>query len=63
MFDQFVYFLFAMLRSTTVETVICRLLDRFGIKDNPRTFALYEHSIEGDQEGDFSCSIYFCNLG
>lgn len=31
--------------------VICALLDRFGIRDNPQKFALYEHTIEGDQKG------------
>ncbi|VDP68120.1 unnamed protein product [Schistosoma mattheei] len=37
--------------STTAQMVICALLDRFGIRDNPQKFALYEHTIEGDQKG------------
>ncbi|CAI2726322.1 unnamed protein product [Schistosoma spindalis] len=36
--------------STTAQMVICALLDRFGIRDNPQKFALYEHTIEGDQK-------------
>ncbi|KAH8859865.1 Ras association domain-containing protein 1 [Schistosoma japonicum] len=36
--------------STTAQMVICALLDRFGIQDNPQKFALYEHTIEGDQK-------------
>ncbi|THD23742.1 Rassf1 [Fasciola hepatica] len=37
-------------RSTTAQKVISTLLDRFQIEDNPQKFALYEHTIEGDQE-------------
>lgn len=36
--------------STTAQVVIKKLLNRFGIKDNPQKFALYEHTIVGDQE-------------
>ncbi|TPP62053.1 Rassf1 [Fasciola gigantica] len=36
--------------STTAQKVISTLLDRFQIEDNPQKFALYEHTIEGDQE-------------
>ncbi|KAA0194516.1 Ras association domain-containing protein 1 [Fasciolopsis buskii] len=36
--------------STTAQKVISTLLDRFQIEDNPQKFALYEHTIEGEQE-------------
>ncbi|CAL8091891.1 unnamed protein product [Calicophoron daubneyi] len=36
--------------STTAHNVIVALLDRFNIEDDPQKFALYEHTIEGEQE-------------
>lgn len=36
--------------STTAQKVIVALLDRFQIEDTPQKFALYEHTIEGDQQ-------------
>ncbi|KAG5451126.1 Ras association domain-containing protein 1 [Clonorchis sinensis] len=36
--------------STTTKEVITTLLHRFQIEDNPQKFALYEHTIEGEQE-------------
>ncbi|CAH8607539.1 unnamed protein product [Dicrocoelium dendriticum] len=38
------------LLSTTAQKVIAALLDRFQLEDNPQKFALYEHTIEGDQQ-------------
>ena len=38
-------------RSTTASKVIGGLLARFNIDDNPQKFALYEHTIFGENEG------------